>query len=137
MRHFLVLAAGATLASCTSVPAGPAGPLACPITGSSDWRAWINAMPGPGAQPTLIVTGKVTAPTAGYRFDWGDPMVMESYPVQVALQLRAYPPAGPAAQVVTTYDVRGEWPMSPPVGSVTVRCGDMALARISPVETAH
>ena len=94
-------------------------------------------MPGPGAQPTLIVTGKVPAPTAGYRFDWGDPMVMESYPVQVALQLRAYPPAGPAAQVVTTYDVRGEWPMSPPVGSVTVRCGDMALARISPVETAH
>ncbi len=94
-------------------------------------------MPGPGARPTLIVTGKVTVPTSGYHFAWGDPRVMESYPVQVALELRAHPPAGPAAPVVTTYDVRGEWPMSPPVGSVTVRCGDMVLASISPVGTAH
>lgn len=137
MKAFPIFAAGVLLASCASVPAAPAGPLACPVTGSSDWRAWINAMPGPNAQPTLIVTGKVTAPTAGYHFAWGDPVVMESYPVQVALELRAHPPAGPAAQVVTTYDVRGQWPMSPPVGSVTVRCGDMVLARISPVETAH
>ena len=137
MKALPILAAGALLASCTTVPAGPAGPLACPITGSSDWQAWINAMPGPNAGPTLIVTGKVTAPTAGYHFDWGDPVVMESYPVQVALQLRAHPPGGPTAPVVTTYEVRGEWPMSPPVGSVTVRCGDMVLARISPVGTAH
>lgn len=137
MKAFPILAAGALLACCAPVPAGPAGPLACPVTGSGDWRAWINAMPGPNARPTLIVTGKVTAPTAGYHFAWGDPAIMESYPVQVALHLNAHPPAGPAAQVVTTYDVRGEWPMSPPVGSVTVRCGDMVLASISPVGTAH
>lgn len=135
MKAYPIFVAGALLASCASAPP-PAGPHACPVTGSSDWGAWINAMPGP-ARPTLVVTGKVTAPTTGYHFAWGDPRVMESYPVQVALELHAHPPADPSAPVVTTYDVRGEWPMSPPVGSVTVRCGDMVLASISPVGTAH
>ena len=109
----------------------------CGITGSSDWAAWVNAMPGPNTRPTLIVTGKVTVPTGGYRFEWRDMRVMESYPVQVAVELDAIPPAGAATQAVVTHDVRGQWPIDPPVGSLTVRCGDMVLTRISPVETAH
>lgn len=115
---------------------GPIG-AACPVVGSSDWAAWVNAMPGPNARPTLIVTGKVTVPTGGYRFEWRDMRVMESYPVQVAADLHVIPPAGPATQALVTHDVRGEWPISPPVGSMTVRCGDQVLARIAPVETAH
>jgi hypothetical protein len=94
-------------------------------------------MPGPGARPTLIVTGKVTVPTGGYRFAWRDMRVMESYPVQVVAELVAIPPSGPATQAFVTHDVRGEWPMAPPVGSLTIRCGDKTLAAISPVETAH
>lgn len=111
--------------------------MACGVTGASDWRAWVNAMPGPNARPTLIATGKVTVPTGGWRFQWGDIRVMESHPVQVVAELRAIPPGGPATQAIVTHDVRGEWPMQPPVGSFTVRCGDMVLARVSPVETAH
>jgi hypothetical protein len=42
-----------------------------------------------------------------------------------------------ATQALTTQDVRGEWPVSPPVGSVTITCGGQVLARIAPVETAH
>ena len=129
------------LASCVPVPADaparPSGGRECAITGSSDWAAWVNAMPGPNARPTLIVTGKVTVATGGYRFAWRDMCVMESYPVQVAVDLQAIPPAGPATQAVVTHEVRGEWPISPPVGSVTVHCGDRVLARIAPVETAH
>ena len=49
-------------------------------------------MPGPGARPTLIVTGKVTVPTGGYRFEWRDMRVMESYPVQIAVDLQPIPP---------------------------------------------
>ena len=94
-------------------------------------------MPGPGARQTLIVTGKVMVPTGGYRIEWGDFRVAESYPVQIFGDLRVIPPSGGATQVVTTHDVRGEWPMDPPVGSVTVSCGERVLARISPVETAH
>ncbi len=62
---------------------------------------------------------------------------MESHPVQVAADLEAMPPAGPATQAIVTHDVRGEWPIDPPVGSLTVRCEEQVLARIAPVETAH
>ena len=141
------LAAMLALASCAPVappyypdPQGPVGgpiPASCPIIGSSDWAAWVNAMPGPNARPTLIVTGKVTVPTGGWDFIWRDARVMESYPVQVAVELEPLIPRGPATQAVTTHDVRYQMPMSPPVGSVTVHCGDRVLARIAPVETAH
>src|SRR5687768_13383245 len=135
----LIIASALTLASCATAPPpqGPVGSPECNVAGSSDWAAWINAMPGPDARPTLIVTGKVTVATGGYRFEWRDMRVMESYPVQVAVELDAIPPAGAATQAVVTHDVRGEWPISPPVGSLTVRCGDTVLARIAPVETAH
>jgi hypothetical protein len=94
-------------------------------------------MPGPGARPTLIVTGKVTVPTGGYQPALLLEHVAESYPVQVMTRLHPNPPAGPATQAVVTHDVRGQWAMADPVGSVTVRCGGEVLARISPVETAH
>ena len=94
-------------------------------------------MPGPNARPTLIVTGKVTVPTGGYRIEWGDFRVAESYPVQIFADLRVIPPTQGVIQVEITHDVRGEWPLGEPVGSVTISCGDRVLARISPVETAH
>ena len=144
------MAPAALLAACASAPVGPYPPppyqphypypparVGCPIAGSSDWAAWVNAMPGPNARPTLIVTGKVTVPSGGYRFAWRDMRVMESYPVQVVAELEAIPPTGGATQAIVTHDVRGQWPISPPVGSVTVTCGGQTLARISPVETAH
>ena len=136
----LAAAAALALQSCAAVPPAdePRPGMACGATGASDWSAWVNAMPGPGARPTLIATGKVTVPTGGYSFDWGDLRVMESYPVQIVAELRTIPPTGGAAtQAVVTHEVRGEWPIEPPVGSFTVRCGDMVLARVSPVETAH
>lgn len=131
-------AAALVAAACQTNPAPPNAAVGdCPIAGSSDWAAWVNAMPGPGARPKLIVTGKATVPTGGYRTEWADFRVAESYPVQVFADLRVIPPSGAATQVVTTLDVRGEWPMSEPVGSVTITCGNRTLARISPVETAH
>jgi hypothetical protein len=134
----LILISAMALGSCAAVPPQQApGAAKCAITASSDWAAWVNAMPGPNAKPTLIVTGKVTIPTGGYRFEWRDMRAMESYPVQVAVELEAIPPANGATQAVVTQEVRGQWPIDPPVGSLTVRCGGTVLARISPVETAH
>jgi len=139
MTYRLALIAPALLAAACATHSAtpPQGARDCAVIGSSDWAAWVNAMPGPGARPTLIVTGKVTVPTGGYRIEWGDFRVAESYPVQVFGELRAVPPSGPATQAVTAHDVRGEWPMNEPVGSVTISCGDRVLARISPVETAR
>lgn len=138
IRSLLAGPSALLLAACAPVNAGSAGSTACGIIGSTGWAAWVNAMPGPNAQPTLIVTGKVTVPSGATLVGWGDMRVMESYPVQVVAELTAVEPEGVAGTpVVVTRDVRGEWPISPPVGSLTVRCGDQVLARIAPVATAH
>lgn len=151
MKNAAFLLAGALLASCSTAPASsqngrdnamaadePATPSSdCPVTASSAWAAWVNGMPGPESRPSLIVTGKATVPTGGYSFGWGDPIVAESSPVQVTVQLKPVPPAGPATQAVTTMDVRGSWPMGEAVGSVTIKCGTTVLARIAPVETVY
>jgi len=112
-------------------------PADCPILGSRNWAAFINAMPGPNARPRLIVTGQVTTPTAGYRPVLRLGQIMQSQPVRVNVRLNPNPPSGGAAAVVTRHDVRGSWPMAPPVGAVTIRCGSKVLARINNVETAR
>jgi hypothetical protein len=138
----LLLSSGLMLGAlaCSAAPrAAPAGPAACPIIGSSEWTAWVDAMPSvpPSKTGLLIVKGKVTVPTGGYRIEWGDFRVAESYPVQVFADLRVIAPAGPATQAIVTHDVTRGWPMHPPVGSLTIRCGNRVLARIAPVETAY
>lgn len=109
----------------------------CPVVGSSDWMAHVDAMPGPNDNPRLIVSGKVTVPTGGYRVALRMGQVAESYPVQVTVHLDAQPPAGPATQALVTHDVRGSWPSEERVGSVTIRCGKRVLARLDGIETAH
>ena len=138
MRTSPGIAAGLVLASCQTAPTPPPTmSQSCLATGSRDWQAWVNAMPGPKAQPKLIVTGKYTAPSGGYTYRWGGLRVMESYPVQVTVQLIPIPPSGYASDALVEHDVRGEWLASPPIGSLTVTCGDMVLGRVSPVETAQ
>lgn len=129
--------AALALASCATAPVQQPAAEACPIASSANWKAWVNAMPGPGASPKLIAEGQVTAPTGGYTFAWRDLRVMESNPVQAVADLEALPPDGPATQALETHDLRGEWPIDPPVGSLTITCGNRTLARIAPVETAR
>lgn len=116
-------------------PAEPAKD--CPVVRSSGWQAHVNAMPGPNDNPRLIVSGRVTVPTGGYRVALRMGQIAESYPVQVTVYLDATPPAGMATQALVTHDVRGSWRSEERVGSVTVRCGSRALARIDNVATAH
>ncbi|QNM82199.1 hypothetical protein H8M03_09215 [Sphingomonas sabuli] len=138
-RIFLAAAATVSLTACAAVPPPTVPPPPpCAVAGSSDWNAWINKMPGPGARPTLHVTGKVTTPTGGYTVGFDQPLqVRESFPVQVVVTLQAAPPAGAATQAIVTHDVRGQWPMDAAVGSVEVRCGTQTLATIAPVPEAN
>ena len=136
-KYAQILAAMAVLPTATCMSAPPVQPAAaeCDMIESRDWRAWVNAMPGPSMRPTLIVTGTVTLPSGGWDFIWRT-RVMESYPVQVAFDLEPLIAEG-ATQAVTTRELRHELAIDPPVGSVTLRCGSKVLARIAPVETAH
>jgi hypothetical protein len=138
----LIAPAAFLLAGCSAALPAPeplplAGPTqSCPVIESSDWKAWVDAMPGPGNRPKLIVTGRVTVPTGGFRFEWGDVRVMESHPVQVAADLQPIPPSGMATEALVTHDIHLEWPVPPPVGSVTIRCGGRVLTQIASVDTA-
>ncbi len=109
----------------------------CRVIRSSGWHAHVDAMPGPNDNPRLIVSGRVTVPTGGYRVSLRMGQVAESYPVQVTVYLDATPPSGMATQALVTHDVRGSWRSEERVGSVTIRCGSGVLARIDNVETVH
>ena len=118
-------------------PYQPAPP-DCVISSSRDWTAWINRMPGTGA-PTLVISGKVVTPTGGYQVAF-DPrlQVRRGYPAQAFVTLNVASPGGaPVSQAQVTHEVRWEWPLSQPVGSVIVSCGDKTLAEITRIQTAY
>jgi hypothetical protein len=100
----------------------------------------VNTMPGPGARgPALVVSGKVITPTGGYQvaFDRGM-QIRRGQPPQAFVTLFVAPPEGGAAsQAASTHEVRWEWPLNQPVGSVIVRCGDKTLAEITNIQTAY
>jgi len=123
------------LSACqTATASAPAAD--CPIIGSSDWTAWVDAMPGPNSHPKLVVTGKVQVPTGGYRLALHLGPVAESYPVQVTVILDVVRPTGPASQAIVTHDVNGSWPVASPIGSITIRCGRQMIGRIDEIVTA-
>ena len=136
-RCFALLTLLAAAACAAPAPADRAwvGQSACRASASSGWSAWIEATPG--SRPKLVATGEVETPTGGYRIRWADMRVLESYPVQIVADLEIIPPSGGATQAVVTHTVRGEWPIDPPVGAFTVRCGDRVLASIAPVASAR
>jgi hypothetical protein len=118
-------------------PNQPAPP-ECVISSSRDWTAWINRMPGTGA-PTLVISGKVVTPTSGYQVAF-DPrlQVRKGYPAQAFVTLDVAPPGGaPVSQAQVTHEVRWEWPLGQPIGSVIVSCGDKTLAEITRIQTAY
>ena len=113
-------------------------PTTCLIVASRDWRAWINAMPGPDAVRTLIVEGVVDTPTPGYTFEWEAGMADRSAIPMQRLHLTATPPDGMAAQVITTETVRYEGPaIAENYRAVAVMCGEVLLADITDVVTAQ
>lgn len=158
----LIVAAAALLASCDTVPRGdpyappyypydpalpppgsfepPPGPMeTCPVQSAHSWQAWVNAMPGPGQQPTLHVTGVVVTPSAAHRVEFV-PVLEErrSYPVQVVARLWVLSPTGGASGPAHSHQVRWNWPLkSGPVGSLTITCGERTIAENLPVRTAH
>jgi len=119
-------------------PFGQPQPPECPISASRGWAAWINAMPGPESRPRLVVTGKVVTPTGGHSVAFDRYLqIREIHPAQAFVTLHVSEPEGPATQAAVTHEVRWEWPLPQPVGSVVIRCGDKTLAEITNIQTAY
>jgi hypothetical protein len=75
---------------------------------SSNWKAWRNIMPG--ADPTLHVTGDVTAPTSGYSAVLSPRIPQGFNPEIYLLDLTVTPPSPGQVvnQVVTIIKVQYE-----------------------------
>ena len=64
--------------------------------------------------------------------------IREGYPAQAFVTLHVAGPGGSRhRRPWSLTNVRWEWPLKQPVGSVVVRCGDKTLAEITPIETAY
>ena len=124
------------LVAACSLPAQSGERGACPIAGSSDWWAGVDAMPGP-RPPRLIVTGKVTTPSGGYRLALERGPVQEIDPPVQQVNLVVRPPSGGATDALVVHEVRGEFPALERYGAVTISCSNTVLADIRNVGRAH
>jgi len=110
-------------------------PVALPVcpTETRSWTAWINAMPGPGATPTLIVTGEALLPDRA------------SATLAAGPTDRKMPPSQRVMLDVVASDRAAGWqpirleisPALPEYASVIVGCEGSEVVVISPVETAQ
>lgn len=140
MRGLIQLAAGAALAAlaggCVRVDNGSAAPvpLACPAARA--FTAFVNAMPGPGAVPTLIVSGEIDVPPgATARLVPGPTDRMMPPGQRFSVELSR---AAPGAATSGWQHVRSQIsPALPAYREVIVGCQGKTLARIAPIERAY
>ena len=110
----------------------------CPVLASRDWKAWINAMPGPDAVRTLIIEGEVDMPTPGYRVTLIPGPADRMMPPDQRFALAASAADAMVIQVVTPTPVRYEGKASyQEYRAITIGCGGKILARIENIETAY
>lgn len=141
-RTLLANLAACALAACVGAPeptpVTESRSNACPVYESSDWAAWINAMPGPGAQRTLHVTGRIVVPTPGYTATLTAGIADRSaIPVQ-QLNLNLSTTDGMALQVLTPLEVAYEGPaIAQQYRAIRIMCAGEQIAEITEIETAH
>lgn len=107
----------------------------CHVTGSRDWHANVDHLPGPGAERTLHVNGKVDFPSGGYTWSFASNTVDDPTSGVVRLTLSTTAPTGPADDHVAT-DTPVNY--SVPAGDthytqITVFCGRGVLATITDI----
>lgn len=106
----------------------------CPVIASSDWKAWVNAMPGPDG-PQLHVSGQITLPTPAYTVTLTPGPADRMAPPMQRLILTATAPDGMVASVIETTEVSFALPTQmTQFRAVAIVCGDTLLAEISPVD---
>lgn len=131
-KTMTTLAATAALGGCMTMPPEPTS--ACPAT-TRNWNAFVNAMPGPGARPALIVTGEVEVPRRGLAPELIVGPTDRKFPPGQRFALRLARQAGaPAGWRPVRAEIR---PSLADYGEVIVGCEGQTIVRISPVEKAY
>lgn len=121
-----------SLSACATVPSKEEASVpACPQT--RNWVAWVDAMPGPDKEPTLIVEGEIDLPAGQAATLVAGPTDRMSPPGQrFALTL------APGTGVGGWQKVRGELkPALTLYDAVIVGCEGETVTRIEDVTTAY
>ncbi|WP_299306978.1 hypothetical protein [uncultured Croceicoccus sp.] len=136
-RIAAVLAAGTMVTGCTTMMAGndEEQVMAVPVcpTETRNWTAFVNAMPGPGARPTLIVQGEALLPERASVTLTKGPTNRMQPPGQI-MRLSVEP----SEEAAGWHPVRGEVePGLPSYAYVDVVCGDAVIQRIEDITVAQ
>lgn len=131
----------ASLAACSTYEQGAVSDTnndilsaSCPVIEASDFRAWVNAMPG-SSEPTFNISGQVVFPSAGYLHELKLGMLDRRRPPTQRLTLEVTAPNGPSAQAMTTQEVSGQFPApASRYQAVTIICGGEVIVEINEVE---
>lgn len=108
----------------------------CPVLKSRDWQARLERAPGLDEQRILSISGVVDLPTPGYTATLEAGPADRAMPPSQRFRLKAVPPSGMAAQVVTSSTVTYREPATyPAYRSIVILCGERALATIDDVPT--
>jgi hypothetical protein len=99
----------------------------CSAIATGDWHARIVDL---RSGPRLVVGGRVTMPTGGYRVELESGPVQRLEPPVQQVILRTTRVGGGATQAVVTHDVQGVFEHEEGVQRVAVRCGDGTVALI-------
>lgn len=125
----------APLAACATYAGAGAGTNdpepACPQT--RNWTAWVNAMPGPGAVPTLNVAGEADVPEGMTVSLTPGPLDRMMPPTQ-RFTLAMAPGEGPSGWQRVSATVA---PAPTAYRAVIVGCDGQEIARIDQVGTAY
>ena len=109
----------------------------CPVLESSNWKAWINAMPG-SESASLNVSGEIILPSAGYQVSLMNGPLDRRQPPAQRLRLEVSPPDGMSAQVLTPHKVETKLASNvKSYRSVMIICGDGVLKVITDVQTVQ
>ncbi|KEO90476.1 hypothetical protein EH31_10335 [Erythrobacter longus] len=131
----------ASLSACSTYNAGPAPDTssqivadACPVMEGSNFKAWLNMMPGNG-EPKLNVRGQVVFPSAGYTHELKLGILDRRQPPTQRLIIEVTAPSAPSAQVLTTQEVSGQFPaLASKYQAITIVCGTKVLAEITEID---
>ena len=129
---------GATIVSATMASVMPAmadGGM-CGLVETGDWA--VEIVPAQdGGQPTLVVTGRAVAPTAGWAVELRAGPTARSMPPIQMIALEAKAPDGMAAQVLTEHLLRLELPGEPAYRAIRIGCDGEAVHEFTDVKLAE
>lgn len=106
----------------------------CSVSRSTSWQAWLEPVVGQNPSKVLRISGEVDMPTPGYVVTLESGPADRAMPPSQRFRLKAEPPSGMVAQIITPTAVTFRKAATyPAYRSIVILCGERVLATITEV----